>query len=160
MMKSLMVRKSLSPAKKNNKGFTLIELIIVIAIIAVLAAVIAPQYIKYVEKSKESSDCNSAASIEQAVNVLVADGKMKDGGYVTWTCTNASGAIAVTSAGTGGTATDTDLTDVLGSTVKTQSAKANTAAHLYFVVKGTNVIVSATKTDGTEPYSYLTQWKS
>jgi type IV pilus assembly protein PilA len=42
--------------KLDNKGFTLVELIIVIAIIAVLAAVLAPQYIKYVEKSRWSTD--------------------------------------------------------------------------------------------------------
>jgi prepilin-type N-terminal cleavage/methylation domain-containing protein len=42
--------------KLDNKGFTLVELIIVIAIIAVLAAVLAPQYIKYVEKSKAAAD--------------------------------------------------------------------------------------------------------
>ncbi|MDD6381391.1 MAG: prepilin-type N-terminal cleavage/methylation domain-containing protein [Lachnospiraceae bacterium] len=43
-------------AKKNNKGFTLIELIVVIAIIAVLAAILAPQYLRYVEKSRVTSD--------------------------------------------------------------------------------------------------------
>ena len=41
--------------RKNNKGFTLVELIIVIAIIAVLAAVAAPQYIKYVERSRNAT---------------------------------------------------------------------------------------------------------
>ena len=42
--------------KKQNKGFTLVELIIVIAIIAVLAAVAAPQYVKYVENGRISVD--------------------------------------------------------------------------------------------------------
>ena len=40
----------------NNKGFTLVELIIVVAIIAVLSAVSAPQYIKYVERSRIGVD--------------------------------------------------------------------------------------------------------
>lgn len=88
MMKNLMVRKSLSPAKKNNKGFTLIELIIVIAIIAVLAAVVAPQYLKYVEKSKAATDKNTAATIEQTINVLCADGTITSGATVTWTVTS------------------------------------------------------------------------
>ena len=41
---------------KNNKGFSLVELIIVVAIMAVLIGVLAPQYIKYVEKSRKSTD--------------------------------------------------------------------------------------------------------
>ncbi len=70
----------------NNKGFTLVELIIVIAIIAVLAAVAAPQYIKWVEKSKISTDINTASVIEAAVTVLCAEGEITgdDADYVTW----------------------------------------------------------------------------
>ena len=40
---------------KNNKGFTLVELIVVVAVIAVLTAVAAPQYIKYVDKAADAS---------------------------------------------------------------------------------------------------------
>ena len=59
----------------DNKGFTLVELIIVIAIIAVLAAVIAPQYIKYVERSRQSTDANAVAEIAHAAEVAyVGDG--------------------------------------------------------------------------------------
>ena len=36
--------------KMDNKGFSLVELIIVIAIMVILVAVLAPQYLKYVEK--------------------------------------------------------------------------------------------------------------
>ena len=35
---------------KNEKGFSLVELIVVIAIMAVLVGIIAPQLIKYIEK--------------------------------------------------------------------------------------------------------------
>ena len=49
-MKSLVLKanQTLKKNRRNNKGFTLVELIIVIAIIAILAAVLAPQYIRYV----------------------------------------------------------------------------------------------------------------
>lgn len=57
----------------NNKGFSLVELIIVIAIMAVLIGVLAPQYLKYVNNSKVSTDITNAESIATAVNVAVAD---------------------------------------------------------------------------------------
>ncbi len=58
---------------KNNKGFTLMELVIGIAIIAVLAAVIVPQYLKYVETARRSDDIKTATSIMQAARTIVED---------------------------------------------------------------------------------------
>ena len=60
-------------AKKNNKGFTLIELIVVIAIIAVLAAILAPQYLRYVEKSRVSADQSTANELVNVVKTACAD---------------------------------------------------------------------------------------
>lgn len=59
--------------KMNNKGFSLVELIIVIAIMAVLVVVLAPQYLKYVEKSRNSTDTSNATSIVTALQVYAAD---------------------------------------------------------------------------------------
>lgn len=60
--------------KTDNKGFSLVELIIVIAIMVILVAVIAPQYTKFVKNSKISSDINTAADISTAINVAFAEG--------------------------------------------------------------------------------------
>ena len=68
--------------KLNNKGFSLVELIIVIAIMAVLIGVLAPQFIKYVEKSKQSKDITNLDSCVEAVKVYYADRSMS-GGQVT-----------------------------------------------------------------------------
>ena len=62
--------------KKNNKGFSLVELIIVIAIIAVLAAVLAPQYIKYVERSRVGVDQNTINEVIHNTEICVADPKV------------------------------------------------------------------------------------
>ena len=62
--------------KKDNKGFSLVELIIVIAIMAVLVGVLAPQFIKYVEQSRRSRDIQTAQEIREAVLAAIADGKV------------------------------------------------------------------------------------
>lgn len=59
--------------KTNNKGFSLVELIIVIAIMAILVGVLAPQYIKYVEKSRVSADKDLLDSIYNAITTAASD---------------------------------------------------------------------------------------
>jgi type IV pilus assembly protein PilA len=58
---------------KNNKGFSLVELIVVIAIMAVLVGVLAPQFMGYVEKSREATDIQNLDSIRTQVEAWVAD---------------------------------------------------------------------------------------
>jgi len=69
--------------KKNNNGFSLVELIIVIAIMAVLVGVLAPQFIKYVEQSRRSRDIQTAQEIREAVLADIADGKITADGSKT-----------------------------------------------------------------------------
>lgn len=59
--------------KMNDKGFSLVELIIVIAIMAVLIVVLAPQYLKYVEKSRNSTDLQNATEMVTALQVYASD---------------------------------------------------------------------------------------
>ncbi len=60
-------------SKANNKGFTLVELIIVIAVIAILAAVLAPRYIQYVERSRQSNDLQIGTNLMRAATAALAD---------------------------------------------------------------------------------------
>ena len=48
--------------KKNNKGFTLAELLIVVAIIAVLVAIAIPVFNAQLEKSREAVDLANVRS--------------------------------------------------------------------------------------------------
>ena len=57
----------------NDKGFSLVELIIVIAIMAILIVVLAPQYLKYVEKSRIASDQTTIVEYINAMQVIAAD---------------------------------------------------------------------------------------
>lgn len=90
----------LKEKKLNNKGFSLVELIIVIAIMAVLVGVLAPQYLRYVERSRVSTDNDNIAAIESAIQVYGADTEVAaadalQSGTVTIVRTPAAGAPGI-----------------------------------------------------------------
>lgn len=99
--------------KKNNKGFSLVELIVVIAIMAVLVGVLAPQFIGYVEKSRQSTDVSNFDTIKSTVEVYYAD---KDTLPSTVTITVNSGNFVVTANPATGTGTDVTTTIGVGGT--------------------------------------------
>lgn len=82
---------------KNNKGFSLIELIIVIAIMAVLVAIIAPNLTKYLGSSKKNTDKKNADEIASQIQTCITDYET-DNGYllngssmtIQWSSTGAS----------------------------------------------------------------------
>ena len=61
--------------KMNNKGFSLVELIVVIAIMAVLIGVLAPTLLGNIEKSKLSKDKQAIDELYQAWTNTLGDPK-------------------------------------------------------------------------------------
>lgn len=58
--------------KNNNRGFTLVELIVVIAVIAILAGAVGIAVIGYINKSRRTMDVDTAKQIEQCYSRAAA----------------------------------------------------------------------------------------
>ena len=56
--------------RKNEKGFTLVELIVVIAIVAILAAVGIIGYTQFIQNARNTK---AQSELDQLINVLYAD---------------------------------------------------------------------------------------
>ncbi len=73
--------------KLNNKGFTLVEIVIVIVIIAILAAMLVPALTQWIDKSKIKTFTSACGTIRTAVASRVSENYATDstasvGGFV------------------------------------------------------------------------------
>ena len=59
--------------ENENKGFSLVELIVVIAIMAVMAAVLAPSLLGYVERSRAQKDDSAMGELTNSIKLALAD---------------------------------------------------------------------------------------
>ncbi len=117
--------------KMNNKGFSLVELIIVVAIMAVLIGVLAPAYLQYVEKSKKTKDLSGVGSVMDSIEILAADPGC------TWTKS-----LTVTFSTADAVYTETEGTDTVGEDLDAIAAKTKMKLSGNW---GKSIVIVATK---------------
>ena len=138
---------------KNNKGFSLVELILVIAIMAILVGVMAPQLIKYIEKTNVSSDTQLCDSIKTAIttammdpSVVASSTKIPDN----------PGMLAFTSANLGDTVFNDAVEEILGFSIDKaddhlkSTYNGSKASGIQFAIAGANSVhVEVKNSDAT-----------
>ena len=101
--------------KKNNKGFSLIELVIVITIMVILTALLAPQLLRYVEQSRAAKDGVTIDEVHRAIELALTDETVYKSMAASSTVAYAhSGTLTVT--GSTGNALAAELVKTLGGT--------------------------------------------
>ena len=96
--------------KKDNKGFSLVELIIVIAIMAILVGVVGTQVLPYINKSRNAKDVQKLSALctdGMTAYTSTIDQLESDKTYtITISMTSTGGATTVSIATTGGNNAD------------------------------------------------------
>ncbi len=121
--------KKYSQKKKNNKGFSLVELIVVVAIMAVLMAVLVPTLVRNVEKTRVQKDKSAIAEVRQSIITAMAQEKFQDAKASTSGASVSSGKFSIAalfdSSDTTSASLATEVETTIGATTVSLSSSMN-----------------------------------
>ncbi len=139
--------------KTNNKGFSLVELIVVVAIMAVLMVVLAPAMLRYVEKTRMQKDDSAASEVRSALENALADNtiyeKVNGSTTITVTITGSTGVVAVTAGDSSDNAIKTDIWQTIGGDDSTKTPQIKIASKDR---KGKTCTITATYSSTRQAY--------
>lgn len=133
--------------KKNNKGFSLVELIVVVLIMAIIATALTLAVTKYVAKSKRSADANTAGELKTAAETAVTD-YLTTKGIIVSTSATANGTITINSNTMTATGNSCDSGFVDADFQAIFQEAAGTAAQMSKVHPGEHFVVTITVKPG------------
>lgn len=143
--------------KKNNKGFSLVELIVVVMIMAILAVALAPQVMKWVGNSRTAADVNTYETMASSVGLALADETVYKACIaaatdttITITNTLATGVTDYTViAGGASTELIVKIKEILGTDYTKTQAKVSGASYEITIKKNTATIIKNDAPDGS-----------
>ena len=146
--------------KKDNKGFSLVELIIVIAIMAILVGVVGTQVSPYIEKSRKAKDIQILSELwTDAVTGYCSNASTLDASVTYKITIDKTNALSVTGGGTDDNKVLLDAFKELNSVDKTADLKLESKAgkdisKIEISCQNTGDMVTLHVTNTTADYSF------
>ena len=134
--------------KKNNKGFSLVELIVVVLIMAIIAVSLAPQVMKWVNNSRIATDRQTVDSVVSNLQIALTNSaaysEVKD---------DADVQVTVNSAGVDFEDANDDLEAAFDTVADASTLKLKTTGATVTITINKGVVVKPTYAVGDALYS-------
>ena len=108
--------------KKNNKGFTLVELIVVLVILAILAAILVPTLLGYIDRARSEKDFSTAQTVRVAAQAAI-DQAYGEGKYADGSSPATGKTLTIDGTGTNAVAMSGTITGATADATSTEAAK-------------------------------------
>lgn len=141
-------RKQSSTAKRQYKGFTLIELAIIIAIVGIMSAVAVTQFVDLTGNAEEALLSDYLQKLNTGVASFLAAKGYRPDAFTDFVATDASGLSVATGKNIVGLTdqTGTALCTIAATTITCNNAKLRTRTAVYTYSSGAITMVITTRT--------------